>query len=62
LASNQRFISGGLEEAVIWPNGSESLQIEAAVDLLQKKRYEITDSDVRSRAKPAYEHSMNNYG
>jgi len=34
FAGNQRFISDGLKKAVVWPNSLESLQIEAAVDML----------------------------
>ena len=39
LVGNQLFVSSGLKEAVMWPNGSKSAQIETAPDFLQKATY-----------------------
>jgi len=46
----------------MWPNGSKSVQIEATLDSFQKTVYEITNSDIQSRAKPTYKHSLDNDG
>jgi len=32
LVGNQLFVSSGLKEAVMWPNGSKSVQIETTPD------------------------------
>ena len=46
----------------MWPDGSKSVQIEANLDSFRKTAYEITNSDVRSRAEPTYKHSLDNNG
>ena len=46
----------------MWPDGSKSVQIEATPDSFRKTAYEITNSDIRSRAKPTYKYSLDNNG
>jgi len=46
----------------MWPDGSKSVEIEATPDSFLETAYEVTDSDIWSRAKPAYQYTLDNNG